>query len=94
MNQRPLVIKLGGAVLSSIDTLTLLFKTISNYQQQAKRSLIIVHGGGYLVDELMAKLQLETIKKKRGYELLQKIRLVISQVRWLERQIKCYRAKR
>ncbi|MBD1568522.1 MULTISPECIES: acetylglutamate kinase [Aliivibrio] len=64
MNQRPLVIKLGGAVLSSIDTLTLLFKTISNYQQQAKRSLIIVHGGGYLVDELMAKLQLETIKKE------------------------------
>lgn len=64
MNQRPLVIKLGGAVLSSIDTLTLLFKTISNYQQQAKRSLIIVHGGGYLVDELMAKLQLETIKKR------------------------------
>ncbi len=93
MNQRPLVIKLGGAVLSSIDTLTLLFKTISNYQQQAKRSLIIVHGGGYLVDELMAKLQLETIKK-RGYELPQKIKLAISQVRWREQQIKCYKAKR
>lgn len=64
MNQRPLVIKLGGAVLSSTETLTQLFKTIANYQQQAQRSLVIVHGGGYLVDELMAKLQLETVKKE------------------------------
>ncbi|MCL4122284.1 UNVERIFIED_CONTAM: hypothetical protein GTU68_024043 [Idotea baltica] len=64
MNQRPLVIKLGGAVLSSTETLTKLFKTVSNYQQQAQRSLVIVHGGGYLVDELMAKLQLETVKKE------------------------------
>ncbi len=64
MNQRPLVIKLGGAVLSSTETLTELFKTVSNYQQQALRSLVIVHGGGYLVDELMAKLQLETVKKE------------------------------
>ncbi|MGF1804708.1 acetylglutamate kinase [Aliivibrio sifiae] len=64
MNQRPLVIKLGGAVLSSTETLTELFKTVSNYQQQAQRSLVIVHGGGYLVDELMAKLQLETVKKE------------------------------
>ncbi|OCH13305.1 MULTISPECIES: acetylglutamate kinase [unclassified Aliivibrio] len=64
MNQRPLVIKLGGAVLSSTETLTQLFKTVSNYQQQAQRSLVIVHGGGYLVDELMAKLQLETVKKE------------------------------
>lgn len=64
MNQCPLVIKLGGAVLSSTETLTELFKTVSNYQQQAQRSLVIVHGGGYLVDELMAKLQLETVKKE------------------------------
>ncbi|MDF4867013.1 acetylglutamate kinase, partial [Vibrio parahaemolyticus] len=27
------------------------------------RQIAIVHGGGYLVDELMAKLQLETVKK-------------------------------
>ena len=64
MKQRPLVIKLGGAVLSSTETLTQLFKTISNYQQEANRALVIVHGGGYLVDELMDKLQLETIKKE------------------------------
>ena len=64
MKQRPLVIKLGGSVLSSTETLTQLFKTISNYQQEANRALVIVHGGGYLVDELMGKLQLETIKKE------------------------------
>lgn len=64
MSQRPLVIKLGGAVLSSTETLTQLFKTVSTYQEQAQRALIIVHGGGYLVDELMTKLQLETIKKE------------------------------
>ncbi len=64
MNKSPLVIKLGGAVLSSEQTLTLLFTTISNYQQQANRPLIIVHGGGYLVDELMGKLQFKTIKKE------------------------------
>jgi acetylglutamate kinase len=68
MNQCPLVIKLGGAVLASTETLTLLFKTVSNYQQQAQRSLVIVHGGGYLVDELMDKLQLETIKKEGLHE--------------------------
>lgn len=59
----PLVIKLGGAVLSDLDTLSLLFQSIADYQQQAQRQIVIVHGGGYLVDELMDKLQLETVKK-------------------------------
>ncbi|MBD1575723.1 acetylglutamate kinase [Vibrio sp. S11_S32] len=59
---KPLVIKLGGAVLSDLDTLALLFKSIADYQQQAERQIVIVHGGGYLVDELMDKLQLETVK--------------------------------
>ncbi|WP_105902867.1 acetylglutamate kinase [Vibrio gangliei] len=63
MSLNPLVIKLGGAVLSDTDTLALLFQTIANYQQQAQRQIVIVHGGGYLVDELMDKLQLETVKK-------------------------------
>ncbi|KLV07485.1 acetylglutamate kinase [Photobacterium aquae] len=63
MSQVPLVIKLGGAVLSCSDTLEKLFGAIGQYQQQAQRPLILVHGGGYLVDELMAKLQFETVKK-------------------------------
>jgi len=65
MNEKlkPLVIKLGGAALSSSDTLSKLFHAIQHYQYQAKRELVIVHGGGYLVDELMGKLQLKTVKK-------------------------------
>ncbi|MDV7105452.1 acetylglutamate kinase [Vibrio sp. TH_r3] len=65
MNQtlKPLVIKLGGAALSCTETLGKLFNAIQAYQNQADRELVIVHGGGYLVDDLMAKLQLSTEKK-------------------------------
>jgi acetylglutamate kinase len=57
----PVVVKLGGAVLSSKETLAKLFATVAQYQPQ--RPIVIVHGGGFLVDELMAKLQFETVKK-------------------------------
>ncbi|MCF7353589.1 acetylglutamate kinase [Vibrio sp. CK2-1] len=63
MTMAPLVIKLGGAVLSDLDTLAQLFGAIQQYQNEAQRQIVIVHGGGYLVDELMAKLQFETVKK-------------------------------
>ncbi|WP_025610963.1 acetylglutamate kinase, partial [Vibrio parahaemolyticus] len=62
-NQAPLVIKLGGAALSCTKTLSQLFGAIAAYQSSAQRQIAIVHGGGYLVDELMSKLQLETVKK-------------------------------
>ncbi|MEH6530234.1 MAG: acetylglutamate kinase [Photobacterium frigidiphilum] len=64
MSQIPLVIKLGGAVLSCNDTLEKLFTAISAYQASAQRPLLLVHGGGYLVDDLMKQLQLETVKKE------------------------------
>ncbi|GAB3534174.1 acetylglutamate kinase [Photobacterium proteolyticum] len=64
MSQVPLVIKLGGAVLSCTDTLEKLFGAISHYQEKAQRPLLLVHGGGYLVDDLMEKLQHETVKKE------------------------------
>ncbi|CAM3563165.1 Acetylglutamate kinase [Vibrio aerogenes CECT 7868] len=57
----PIVIKLGGAVLSSPETLEKLFHTIAVSRQ--KRPVVIVHGGGYLVDELMKKLSFGTVKK-------------------------------
>ncbi|WED22057.1 acetylglutamate kinase [Vibrio sp. JC009] len=60
---KPLVVKLGGAALSCSETLSKLFKAIQTYQEQAARELVIVHGGGYLVDDLMKNLQLETVKK-------------------------------
>jgi acetylglutamate kinase len=62
--QTPLVIKLGGAALSCSNTLSQLFGAIAHYQKQAQRRIVIVHGGGYLVDDLMTKLQLETVKKE------------------------------
>ncbi len=61
--QNPLVIKLGGAALSCSETLSKLFGAIAQYQEQAHRQIVIVHGGGYLVDDLMTKLQLPTVKK-------------------------------
>ncbi|SDH33739.1 N-acetylglutamate kinase [Vibrio xiamenensis] len=61
--QTPLVIKLGGAALENTETLSHLFGAIATYQQQAQRRIVIVHGGGYLVDDLMAKLQLRSEKK-------------------------------
>lgn len=59
----PLVIKLGGAALDCAETLSKLFGAIAQYQNQAQRRIVIVHGGGYLVDDLMAKLQLKSVKK-------------------------------
>ncbi|MBD1558425.1 acetylglutamate kinase [Vibrio sp. S9_S30] len=61
--QIPLVIKLGGAALECSETLGKLFGAIKDYQQSAQRAIVIVHGGGYLVDDLMSKLQLATFKK-------------------------------
>ncbi|NOH84486.1 acetylglutamate kinase [Vibrio sp. 03-59-1] len=61
-NEQSLVIKLGGAALSCTETLSKLFGAISAYQRRAQRPIVIVHGGGYLVDDLMSKLKLETMK--------------------------------
>ena len=63
MTQTPLVIKLGGAVLSCDATLGQLFSAIGKYRAGAGRPLVLVHGGGYLVDELMQKLQFDVVKK-------------------------------
>lgn len=61
MNNLPIVIKLGGAVLSDDKALTSLFTSVK--QLQSHRPVVILHGGGYLVDELMEKLQFEVVKK-------------------------------
>ena len=61
---RPLVIKLGGVLLDSDEALEKLFSALVAYHQQNPRPLVIVHGGGYLVDSLMKKLALPVIKKQ------------------------------
>ncbi|SPZ24331.1 Acetylglutamate kinase [Providencia rettgeri] len=61
---QPLVIKLGGVLLDSVEALEKLFTAIQTYRQAHQRELVIVHGGGCLVDELMQKLQLPVVKKQ------------------------------
>ncbi|WP_204162678.1 acetylglutamate kinase [Pantoea sp. SoEX] len=60
---KPLVIKLGGAILKKEMALNNLFKTLANYVNIYNRFIIITHGGGYIVDDLMNKLSLNIIKK-------------------------------
>lgn len=61
----PLIIKLGGVLLDSEEALTQLFDALATYRDAHARPLLIVHGGGCLVDELMSKLALP-VKKKNG----------------------------
>jgi acetylglutamate kinase len=61
----PLIIKLGGVLLDSEEALARLFTALVSYRQSHQRPLVIVHGGGCLVDELMKKLSLP-VKKKNG----------------------------
>ncbi|MDF7662442.1 acetylglutamate kinase [Erwiniaceae bacterium L1_54_6] len=61
----PLIIKLGGVLLDSEEALARLFDALLAYRTEYQRPLIIVHGGGCLVDELMKKLALP-VKKKNG----------------------------
>ncbi|WP_343154296.1 acetylglutamate kinase [Buchnera aphidicola (Aphis aurantii)] len=64
----PLVIKLGGVLLESNHAMMGLFESIYNYQKYNKRNIIIVHGGGRLIDNLMNKLSL-SVKKKNGLRI-------------------------
>jgi len=61
----PLIIKLGGVLLDSEEALARLFDALLAYRNEHQRPLVIVHGGGCLVDELMKKLVLP-VKKKDG----------------------------
>ncbi|SUG73374.1 acetylglutamate kinase [Salmonella enterica subsp. enterica] len=61
----PLLIKLGGVLLDSEEALERLFTALVNYRESHQRPLVIVHGGGCVVDELMKGLNLP-VKKKDG----------------------------
>lgn len=61
----PLIIKLGGVLLDSEKAMIRLFEALVTYRASYSRPVLIVHGGGCLVDELMNKLSLP-VKKKNG----------------------------
>lgn len=63
-----LVIKLGGVLLESDNAMMGLFKAIYDYQKSNKRNILIIHGGGRLIDNLMNKLSLP-ITKKNGLRI-------------------------
>ncbi len=58
--KKPLVIKIGGAILESESALVALLKVIAGLNNQ---QVVIVHGGGCVVDEMLAKSGYSTIKK-------------------------------
>jgi len=59
----PLVLKLGGALLENETALEKLFIALTDYKAVAARPLILVHGGGCFVDQLLAKMDIVSEKK-------------------------------
>lgn len=59
----PLVIKLGGVLLDSKDALERLFLALADYRKNYQRHLVVVHGGGCLVDELMKQLDKPVVRR-------------------------------
>lgn len=60
-NPKPLVIKIGGAILEKEDALKSLLAVIANLKADAK--IVLVHGGGCVVDEMLIQAGFTTVKK-------------------------------
>jgi len=60
-NSKPLVIKIGGAILEKEDALCNLLSVIAKLKADAK--VVLVHGGGCVVDEMLAQAGFTTVKK-------------------------------
>lgn len=85
----PLIIKLGGVLLDSEEALERLFTALVNYRESHQRPLVIVHGGGCVVDELMKQLNLP-VKKKNGLRVTPADQIDIITGHWREPRIKLY----
>ncbi|BAH82899.1 acetylglutamate kinase [Candidatus Ishikawella capsulata] len=59
----PLVIKLGGTILTNNEARDNLFRVLSSYLLAFDRPIVIIHGGGCLIDEMMNTLNLPITKK-------------------------------
>src|SRR5699024_8105083 len=59
----PLIIKLGGTLLESETALGALFNTLKKFIDELKRPLVLVHGGGVLVDNQLNAMGLTSTKK-------------------------------
>lgn len=61
-NNKPIVVKVGGALLENPEAVAKLFVAFNDFIEQSSRVLVLVHGGGCLVDELLAKMNLKSEK--------------------------------
>lgn len=61
--QQPLLIKLGGAVLENEQALANLFSALTAYLQKQQRPLLLVHGGGVIVEDVLNKMNIVSEKK-------------------------------
>ena len=62
---KPLVIKIGGAILEKADALHQLLSVIATLQQTENTPVVLVHGGGCVVDDMLAQAGF-TSEKKNG----------------------------
>ena len=60
---KPLLIKLGGAVLENDQALTNLFSALTAYLEKQQRPLLLVHGGGVIVEDVLTKMNIVSQKK-------------------------------
>ena len=60
---KPLLIKLGGAVLENDQALANLFSALTRYLQTQQRPLLLVHGGGVIVEDVLNKMNIVSQKK-------------------------------
>jgi acetylglutamate kinase len=70
---KPLVIKIGGAILEKKDALADLLKIIASLKNQ---SVVLVHGGGCVVDEMLSQAGFTT-EKKHGLRVTPKEQMPI-----------------
>jgi len=63
VQQKPLLIKIGGAVLESQEALSNLFSALTEYLATQQRPLLIVHGGGVIVEDVLNKMNIKSEKK-------------------------------
>ncbi|MFT5756742.1 MAG: acetylglutamate kinase [Alteromonadaceae bacterium] len=70
---KPLVIKIGGAILEKREALTDLLKVIASLKNQV---VVLVHGGGCVVDEMLSQAGFTT-EKKQGLRVTPKEQMPI-----------------
>lgn len=91
MSVKPIIIKLGGAILNAPQALANLFVALGELDKQP---LVLVHGGGIIVDELLSGLG-KTSEKLEGLRVtpLDQIPFVVGALAGTSNKLLCAQAK-